>query len=112
MSLPCEAGALFAVTLLSESHQEGPSLWKIIMYDPVEEGGHLVAHVMASLSAYKSADVSPCHLSFLLTPEDNNVWAKGGRGERRYALYGLSVALSATLLSALMKCVLISSGVI
>ena len=54
-------GALFAVTLLSK----GPFPLKIIMYDPVEEEGHLVRHIMASLSAYKSAIVSQCHLSSL-----------------------------------------------
>lgn len=77
----CEAGPLFAVTILSESYLKVPSTLKIIMYDPVEEEGHLVGHIMASLSAYKSAVVSQCHLSFPFTPEDNNARAEGGRGD-------------------------------
>ena len=80
------------------------------MYDPVEEEGHLVRHIMASLSAYKSAIISQCHLSPPHTLEDNNAWAKGDDKRSVYVLYGLSVALSTTLLSTAMKCVLISSG--
>lgn len=43
---------------------KGPVCLHIIMYDPVEEEGHLVRHIMVSLSACKCAAVSQCHFSF------------------------------------------------
>lgn len=76
------------MTILSKSYLKNffffkkvPFPLKIIMYDPVEEEGHLVRHIMAPLSAYKSVVVSQCHLSFPSTPEDNNAWAERGGGD-------------------------------